>query len=247
MKFLPEYNLRKLNGIYIIRNTIDNRVYIGECKNFYKRYGRHLSQLCNNKHFNKKLQSFVNKYGVETLTFDILEIVDENRVDREIYYIKKFNSIDNGFNIILDSRTMAHITKEDRAKGSKKLKGIYRDENFCQKVKEGLQLYYQNNPKKPRAKWSEERKQARREYIKNHPEKYANRKPSSGNKITHYRGQDSVFTNLTDDIVYQIKLNMRNKVKRSITLKQFNITVNIYKDIQRGRTWKHIKLEDYEN
>lgn len=246
MKFLPEYNLRKLNGIYIIRNTIDDRVYIGECKNFYKRYGRHLSQLCNNKHFNKKLQSFVNKYGIESLTFDILEIVDENRIDREIYYIKKFNSIDDGFNIILDSRTMAHITKEDRLKSASKLKGIPRDEKFCQKVKEGVREYYKNNPKKPRAKWSEERKKERSEYIKSHPEKYANRHPT-GNKTHHHRGQDSVFTNLTDDIVYQIKLNMKNGVKRSKTIEQFNITVNIYKDIQRGRSWKHIKLEDYEN
>ena len=40
MKFIPEYSQRALNGIYIIRNTVDNRVYIGECKNFYKRYSR---------------------------------------------------------------------------------------------------------------------------------------------------------------------------------------------------------------
>lgn len=247
MKFIPEYKYRKLNGIYIIKNTLDDRVYIGECTNFYKRYGRHLSQLCNNKHFNIKLQNFVNKYGVDKLEFDILEICDDNKIDREIYYIQKYNSIERGFNIILDSRTMAHITNEHRKKGSDKVRGTHRNEDFRNKVKEGLKIYYKNNPNKPKAKWSEERKQARREYIKNHPEKYANRKPSSGNKITHYRGQDSVFTNLTDDIVYQIKLNMRNKVKRSITLKQFNITVNIYKDIQRGRTWKHIKLDDYEN
>lgn len=40
MKFIPEYKYRKLNGIYIIKNNIDNCVYIGECKNFYKRFGR---------------------------------------------------------------------------------------------------------------------------------------------------------------------------------------------------------------
>lgn len=247
MKFIPEYKYRKLNGIYIIRNTIDDRVYIGECTNFYKRYGRHLSQLCNNKHFNKKLQNFANKYGVDKLEFDILEVVDDNKIDREIFYIQQYDSIKNGFNIILDSRTMAHVSNEDRKKGYIKLKGIYRDENFCNKVKEGLKEYYKNNPKKSRAKWSEERRLNRIEYIKSHPERYANRKPSSGNKTNHHRGQDSVFTNLTDDIVYQIKLNIKNGIKRSKTIEQFNITVNIYKDIQRGKTWKHIKIEDYEN
>ena len=40
MKFIPEYSQRALNGIYIIRNTVDNRVYIGECKNFYKSWAK---------------------------------------------------------------------------------------------------------------------------------------------------------------------------------------------------------------
>lgn len=242
MKFIPEYSQRALNGIYIIRNTIDNRVYIGECKNFYKRYGRHKSQLLNNKHFNIKLQNFVNKYGIDALEFDILEVLNDNRIDREIEYINKYNSIEDGFNIIKDSRTMAHISKEHRKRAKRKLIGIKRSKDFCKAVSIGVREYYKNNPNSKRKPWTQERKEARKEYIKNHPENYKNRKSSSGNKINHAIGDKCVFSKITESIAKQIKLNILNKVPRKDTIKAFNISVHIYKDIQRGKTWKHVKI-----
>lgn len=240
MRFVPEYNKRKLNGIYIIRNTVDSRVYIGECCNFYKRYGRHKSSLLLGKHCNIKLQSFVNKYGIGALEFDILEVCNDNLVDKEIEYIKKYDSIDNGFNIILDSRTMAHVTNEHRKKTGAKLRGVKRDDDFCEKVKVGVRTYYENNPKKKRAAWTEERRMARIQYIAEHPERYANRKPSSGNKKNHVRGSQQGLAKLSEDVVYKIKQNIANGVKRIDTIKQFGVSISAYKDIQRGRSWKHI-------
>jgi group I intron endonuclease len=252
MKFLPEYNKRKLGGIYIIRNTIDSRVYIGECKNFYKRYGRHKSSLLLGKHCNIKLQSFVNKYGIGTLTFDILESMPnstgDERIDREIYYIDRFDSINNGFNIIKDSRTMAHVNNNNMRKmGASKLKGIKRSKDFCENISKGLKDFYKNNPKQTRKKWTEERRQARRTYIKNNPDRYANRKPSSGNRNNHKCGEESSFTKLTNEIVYNIKKAIYHHVKRSDIIAKFNITVNIYKDIKRGKTWNSVVYEENTN
>lgn len=251
MKFIPEYSKRKLDGIYIIKNKINSKVYIGECKNFYKRYGRHLSQLKSNKHFNIKLQNFVNKYGIDSLEFDILEELPNSnsseRIDKEIEYIVKYNSINNGFNIIKDSRTMSHISTSTRKNNGKRLIGVIRDEEFCNKVKEGVREYYKNNPHKPRAKWTEERKQARREYIKAHPEKYSNRKRPSGNKINHKRGEECSFSKLTNNIVYNIKKDIYNKVPRKVIMNTYNITKYIYSDIKRGKTWKQIIYEEDKN
>lgn len=251
MKFLPEYNKRKLDGIYIIRNTVDSRVYIGECKNFYKRYGRHKSSLLLGKHYNIKLQSFINKYGIDTLTFDILEEMpnstEDERIDREIYYIDKLDSIDNGFNIIRDSRTMAHVDNNMRRRGVSKLKGIKRSKDFCENVSKGLKDFYKNNPKQTRKKWTEERKQARRIYMKNNPDRYANKKPSSGNRSNHKRGEESPFTKLTNEAVYNIKKAIYHRVKRSDIIAKFNITVNIYKDIKRGKAWNSVVYEEDKN
>lgn len=244
MKFIPDYNRRHLNGVYIIKNSIDSRVYIGECKDFYKRYGRHLSALRRNKHCNPKLQNFVNKYGVDTLSFDILEEVDDDRIEREIYYIQLYNSIENGFNIILDSRVATkYISKELRVQnGRRNGKTLIRDEKYIEKLKESLHLYYKNNPKKPRAKWTEERRRARIEYMAAHKERYANRKLSSGNKSNHPRGSAQHNAKINEDIARQVKINIRNKVKRSVTLEQFHISINIYKSIQSGKAWSYIEV-----
>lgn len=251
MKFIPEYKKRSLDGIYIIKNSIDNRVYIGECSNFYKRYGRHKSSLLRGTHCNIKLQNFVHKYGIDKLSFDILEEMTQStpneRIDREIYYINNFDSVNKGFNIILDSRTMAHIDSNMRRKGTSKLKGIQRSEDFCQKVKEGVREFYRNHPKHPRQKWSEERRQARIDYIKNNPDRYSNRRPSSGNKINHKKGEESPFTKLNNDTVYNIKKAIYHKIKRKDILIKFNISIHVYKDIKRGKTWKHIIYEENTN
>lgn len=252
MKFLPEYSCRKLNGVYIIKNDINDKIYIGECKNFYKRYSRHKSALKRNKHQNIKLQNFVNKYGIEHLTFDVLEIMNTDNssdlIEREIFYIKEYNSVNNGFNIILDSRSMEHITLEQRKETREKLKGIKRDEDFCNKVKIGVRAFYDNVPieKRRRAKWSEERKEERRQYIKEHPEIYINRGHSSGNKLTRNQGRKCA-SKINEQIAYLIKLSILEHIGRKNTVNRWNITDNIYKDIQQEKTWKHVKIGNYEN
>lgn len=91
---------------------------------------------------------------------------------------------------------------------------------------------------------SEKERRERREYIREHPEKYANRRKSTGNKINHVQGSEHSNAKITEEITYLIKLDMKNGVKRKETLERFNIPVTIYKDIQRGKTWKHIKIEE---
>lgn len=244
MKFLPSKEQKCLFGIYIIKNNIDSRVYIGECNNFYKRYSRHLSSLRRNVHCNIKLQNFVNKYGIECLEFDIIEVASENLIDLEISYIQQYNSIESGFNIILDSRTMQHVTKEQRVLGRTRSRGYKLSEQSRKNISEGRKRYYQENPNTKRCKWTEERKEQRRKYIKEHPEKYANRKPSSGNKINHRRGSEQLNTNLTEEIVLNIKkdIYLNNLPKREVIAK-YPITNSQYHSIRQNKTWKHVIIQ----
>jgi len=64
----------KDSGIYVIRNTIDNRVYIGSAYHLKSRLTRHVGDLVRNKHHCKPLQNFANKYGVSTLSFHLIMI-----------------------------------------------------------------------------------------------------------------------------------------------------------------------------
>lgn len=71
-------DLRKKSGIYIIRSTINNKIYIGSALNLCARYRRHKHDLLNNNHHSKHLQCHYNKHGQESLSFDLHEICDKS-------------------------------------------------------------------------------------------------------------------------------------------------------------------------
>jgi group I intron endonuclease len=93
-------------GIYLIRNSINELVYVGSTmKSFDERFKQHLYMLKNKRHENPYLQNFYNKYGKDVLIFDILESYDKINQDKlialENKYIISYNATDRnfGFNI----------------------------------------------------------------------------------------------------------------------------------------------------
>jgi len=102
MKNLLTPESKEQSGIYIIRNTINAKVYIGSAVRLISRFRGHLCDLNKGKH-NQRLLNFVRKYGVETLEFSMLELVEEKEtlLEREQYWIDFYDSSKskNGFNI----------------------------------------------------------------------------------------------------------------------------------------------------
>ena len=87
-------------GIYKIQNLINDKVYIGQSVDIEKRWSTHKAELKNNYHYNVHLQSAWNKYGEENFEFSIVEECDIGQLNqREIYWIVKFNSYENGYNL----------------------------------------------------------------------------------------------------------------------------------------------------
>jgi group I intron endonuclease len=98
-------NLTKV-GIYKIIHLAKPIVfYIGSAsstfngkkcqKGFYRRFLEHLRALEHKKHDSKYLQNVVNKYGIEGIRFEIVEIVDSTDrnfiLEREQYYLDTLN------------------------------------------------------------------------------------------------------------------------------------------------------------
>jgi hypothetical protein len=89
-------------GIYII--TCDNAsedtgVYIGQSMDIHKRWLAHMNELKSNRHHNQHLQNVYNKYGENSLNFDILELCSQDKLnEREIFYINYFDSFKHGMN-----------------------------------------------------------------------------------------------------------------------------------------------------
>ncbi len=122
-------NKEKQCGIYIIKNLVNNKVYIGKSKNIVRRFYQHKYDLKNNN-FRKENEYFINaynKYGKENFKYEILELLplDENLVaERELYWVEKYNS-DNrlyGYNLRKDSSTKMIVHPETSLKISNRLK-----------------------------------------------------------------------------------------------------------------------------
>lgn len=89
--------------IYIIRNKINKKVYIGQAKDAAKRW---LNHIYNAKYENRKglekqvIHKAMSKYGYENFYYEILESQITNYDEREKYWINYYNSIvPNGYNV----------------------------------------------------------------------------------------------------------------------------------------------------
>lgn len=133
-----------LSGIYIIRNTINSKVYIGSSVFLRKRYNYHDQDLRKNKHHSIHLQRFVNKYSIENLYFELIELViDKNLlIQREQFYINLFKSYkpENGFNCtkIAGSRLGVKASEETKLKLSIAKKGKKHSDERRKKTSERL-------------------------------------------------------------------------------------------------------------
>lgn len=112
-------------GIYKILNTHNNRIYIGQCASFKKRWYQHQRSLINGKHQNKFLQNDFNKCRTELghdnfLEFHVLEV-------------------------------MANFSKEERNKREEELIALHFDKqdlcyNFKQKAASKERITFSNTP-----------------------------------------------------------------------------------------------------
>lgn len=113
-------NNKIISGIYMIKNIINNKIYIGESVNIFKRWEEHKDSLKNNKHHSIKLQNDYNIYGEDNFEYKILKVIEDEeksfyiltmeRIYIEGQYIDKYQTIkcgynsENTFNEIIDNK-----------------------------------------------------------------------------------------------------------------------------------------------
>lgn len=118
-----------MNGfIYIIRNTINNKVYIGQTRtSVSQRWAEHLRHA---RYGEQVINRAMKKYGVDKFYIETLEICDIKYLDeREIYYIDLYNSTDKsrGYNVSIGGSTPRFKRK---VLSISDLVHFYVDENF---------------------------------------------------------------------------------------------------------------------
>ena len=85
----------KICGIYKITNLINGKIYIGQALDIYRRWGKHKGNAFNknSREYDYPIYRAIRKYGLENFSFEIIEECSVEELDeKEIYYIKKYNS-----------------------------------------------------------------------------------------------------------------------------------------------------------
>lgn len=113
--------------IYKITNKVNGKIYVGQTSETLKqRMSRHMGyqkDKCDSKFYRA-----VRKYGVENFEISVLEEVeDKEKLDiREVYWIDKLNTIEDGYN------TFRYI------KGGDTLTKHPNREHICKKISEAV-------------------------------------------------------------------------------------------------------------
>jgi len=92
------------SGIYVILNTKNNKIYIGQAEDIRARQTEHKRDLKKNRHHNQHLQHAWNKYGEKVFQFKILErcsIAELN--SREQHYLNVYIPKGICYNISVDA------------------------------------------------------------------------------------------------------------------------------------------------
>lgn len=118
--------------IYKHTNKINGKCYIGQTYDIKKRWHSSCYKHC------EKFYNAIKKYGWNNFTHEILIKCDENNVDYwESYYISKYDSMNNGYNLNSGGNKYKIFSEETKLKISKANKGKKRSAEDIEKNRIG--------------------------------------------------------------------------------------------------------------
>lgn len=208
-----------VSGIYIIRNAINEKNYIGISGNLRKRFKEHFYLSKNIKiKGSSKIKNAIKKYGIDNFYFLILEETNLYLKEKEKIYIEKYNSVKNGYNIKYYDEFYKEYYKKSKYQIERELQLIYEKEiitkstlcfdlngNFLNSFKSRVlaSKYYNYN------------KRTLNESVTNNSNVILNNKESFYKCGNHIFIDKCIYDNRK--IVY-LKHNERNAVKNNIPL-----------------------------
>jgi group I intron endonuclease len=127
-------------GVYLIRNVLNGKVYVGSSVDPSMRRARHFSALRHRRHHNAHLQNAWNAHGAEAFKFEIIEEAPiETLRECEQLWIDAYQASDENFGYNLAKSVEASFlgrthSAETRAKMSAANKGKVRSAEQCARI-----------------------------------------------------------------------------------------------------------------
>jgi group I intron endonuclease len=132
----------KNSGIYLIRNTVTGKVYVGSSVDIKARWIRHRAMLRGNRHHSSKLQNSWNKHGKNAFKFEVIEPVANvlHLTAIEQTFLDYHKAVECGYNICTCTNSVLgrKHTDKTRAKMSASRAGIVLSEESRAKISKTL-------------------------------------------------------------------------------------------------------------
>jgi len=217
-----------ITGIYVLFfETDDGLFYVGQSIDIHNRYKDHCSALRSNRHHNSGLQELYNQYNMLP-SMEILETTSDLD-NREIHWIKEFDSFYNGLNKTLGGSNNQY--------GELAANALYSNEDYsCI-----LFMLLQNTPVEVSKELgisvdiisSIYEGRAHKYLSVLYPVEYS-KMLSVRESRTRRLLEDSVYLNIYKDLA-------NTDLTHNIIASKYNVPVSIIKDISRENTHKYLK------
>ena len=119
--------------IYVFRNLVTNKVYVGQTNNPTKRKNEHIGSAYKGK--KSLLCHSIRKYGEDNFSFDVIEECEDHLSnEREIFWISHYDSFENGYNLTTGGEHFSH-SESTKAKIGSALRGKHLSDEHKEKLR----------------------------------------------------------------------------------------------------------------
>ncbi|WP_186446349.1 helix-turn-helix domain-containing protein [Neobacillus bataviensis] len=235
---------KKSAGIYEIRCTVNNRVYIGQSRNMRDRISKHKRFLRNGVHENNALQNAWNKYGEENFIFKKLEHYDPtlsniddilNQKEKEYIRIYQCNQKPFGYNHTDGGQ--AFKMNEDVIRKGEQVSEVLTEQDVLD-----IREYIENDEYSPSelAIIYGVHIQTIHYIRRGEHWTYLTGGKRVGKEFNFNRGTENSHAKLTEDDVEEIVMLLEMGIPMPQIAKQFDVSKDTIWDIRNGESWKHI-------
>lgn len=225
----------KVSGIYSIKSTINDRVYIGSSKNIRKRCSQHKSAIKYDK-CNVKFKEFCKLYGKDNFKFEVLQLCDRKRLQTmEQLHIDVYKAYLEGFNVLPRAYSFSYYKRLGSKNSSHKL-----NESDVLLIKKALSYGYST---KHLYKFTDVSESTIKSIKLNNTWVQIETNNVTTEDIEditkHFGGYKKQTQKLTKNEVVNIKNN--NNLKNKELANKYNVSVRTIQMIKAGNTYKEIE------
>lgn len=235
---------KKNAGIYEIRCTVNNRVYIGQSRQMTTRISKHKRLLRNGLHENQALQNAWNKYREENFMFSKLEHYDRtlSNIDdilniKEKEYIRLYESNKKPFGYNHTDGGQAFKMNEDVIRRGEQISDVLTEQDVLD-IRQYIE-YDGYSPSELAIIYGVHIQTIH--YIRRGEHwSYLTGGKRVGKEFLYNRGTDNSHAKLIDDDVEEIVMLLEMGVPMPQIANQFVVSRDTIWDIRNGESWKHI-------